>query len=358
MVEHRPSKPDTAVQFRSPAPNSSLMKEKISIIGAGSWGTTLGIILSKKGLDVELHSVFKYHNLKMLRERENRLFLKGVKFPPSLNINSSLRETLKNNEIIVIAIPVKFVVKIVKKIKKLNLPLKNKIFVSVSKGIEAKSLKRVSQIIEEELGISKIAVLSGPNIAKEVLEGIPSASILACKNKNIGKRLQLLFTNPTFRVYLHKDLIGVELGGALKNVIALSCGISDGLGLGTNTKAALVTRGLVEIIRLGQKLGAHPLTFWGISGLGDLVTTCFSPYSRNRAVGERIGRGKKLSRITAKMKMVAEGIETVKSAYQLSKKLNIDMPITKEVYAVLYQGKLPQKAVADLMNRPLKEEGY
>ncbi len=331
------------------------MKDKISIIGAGSWGTTLGVVLSKKGVAVQLHSVFKDYNLKMQRERENKLFLKGVKFPRNLQANSSLKEVLES-KIIIVAIPVKFVSGTLKKIKKYKPLIKNKIFVSVSKGIEAKSLKRVSQLIEKELKASKVAVLSGPNIAHEVLRGVPSTSILACKSKSIGEKLQLLFNTSTFRIYLHKDVAGVELGGALKNIIALSCGISDGLGFGTNTKAALATRGLAEITRLGEKLGANVSTFWGISGLGDLVTTCFSPYSRNRLVGEEIGKGKTLSEITGKMRMVAEGVDTVKSAFRLSKKLNVDMPITQQVYAVLYQGKSPKKAVADLMSRSLKAE--
>lgn len=332
-----------------------IMIEKISIIGAGSWGTTLGVVLAKKGVKVELHSVFKEHNLKMLKERQNSLFLKGAKFPSALSVNPSLKETLKN-EVIITAIPVKFIRSVLKKIKKQKIPLKNKIFVSISKGIEAKSLKRVSQIIKEELLTSKVAVLSGPNIAKEVLAGVPSAAILACKDKKIVKNLQVLFTGPAFRVYLRDDIAGVELGGSLKNIIAIACGISDGLGFGANTKAALVTRGLAEITRLGRKLGAGTSTFWGISGLGDLVTTCFSPYSRNRSLGEQIGRGKKVNIVSSKASMVAEGVETVKSAYKLSKKLGVDMPITCQVYAVLYKGKSPKKAVADLMARPLKAE--
>jgi len=331
------------------------MRENISIIGAGNWGTTLAIILSKKGINVTLHSVFKDHNAAMKKERENKTFLKGVKFPTSLNITSSLKQTLQNQRII-IAIPVKFIRRVLKKINKQNINFNEKIFVSVSKGIESKSLKRVSQIIEEELKIKNIGILSGPNIAREVLEGIPSASVLVYKKKTVGKRLQTLLSTSVFRVYLHNDIVGVEIGAALKNVIALACGISDGLGFGTNTKAALVTRGLVEIMRLGKKMGANPLTFWGISGLGDMTTTCFSPYSRNRQVGEKIGRGKKISVITKNMQMVAEGVETVKSAYKLSKELKVDMPITSEVYSVLYKGKSPQKAVSDLMRRPLKEE--
>ena len=331
------------------------MKEKLSIIGAGNWGTTLAVVFAKKGIKVELHSVFQEHNFQMRKERENKLFLKGVKFPGNLRINFSLKETL-GNELIILAIPAKFVRRVLKKIKSQKILSKNKVFISVSKGIEAGSLKRVSQIIKEELESPKVAVLSGPNIAKEVLKGIPSTSILSCKNKNLGKRLQLLFTNSTFRVYYHSDIVGVELGGALKNIIAIACGISDGLSFGTNTKAALVTRGLAEITRLGRELGARPETFWGASGLGDLVTTCFSPDSRNRSVGEQIGKGKKIADIIKKMNMIAEGVETVKSAYSLSKKLKVDMPITREVYAVLYRRKSPENAVADLMKRPLKAE--
>jgi len=331
------------------------MKERVAIIGAGNWGTTLAVVFSKNNINVELCSVFGEHNLKMQKERENCLFLKGVKFPPSLRISFSLKETLEN-EIIIVAVPVKFIRSTLREIKKQRIFIKGKTFVSVSKGIEVKSLKRASEIIKEELETKNIAVLSGPNIAKEVLNGVPSASVLACRKENIGKRLQLLFTNSTFRVYLSDDIVGVELGGALKNIIALSCGISDGLGFGTNTKAGLVTRGLAEITRLGKKLGANPSTFWGVSGLGDLVTTCFSPYSRNRFVGEQVGKGKRAAEVIKQMQMVAEGVETVKSAYNLSKKLNVDMPITKEVYAVLYRGKSPKKAVADLMTRPLGAE--
>lgn len=331
------------------------MREKISVIGAGSWGTTLAVVLSKKGVDVELHSVFDEHNLNMQEERENRLFLPGIKFPSRLTINLSLKEILQN-EVIIIAIPVKFVRGVLKKIGRQTVFLKDKVFVSISKGIEAKSLKRVSEIIKEELGEVNTAVLSGPNIAKEVLQGIPSASVIACKDEKTAHRLQVLFNTPVFRVYFHSDVIGVELGGALKNIIALSCGISDGLGFGANTKAALVTRGLVEMTRLGRKLGAQIQTFWGISGLGDIVTTCFSPHSRNRFVGEQIGKGKTLKEVLREMKEVAEGVETVKSVYQLSLKFKVDMPIAKEVYSVLYRRKSPQKAVSDLMTRSLKAE--
>jgi glycerol-3-phosphate dehydrogenase (NAD(P)+) len=331
------------------------MNQSISIIGAGSWGTTLAIILSKKGIKVNLHSVFAEHNYQMSLERENSQFLKGAKFPDSLAANPSLDQVLKN-KIIVVAIPVKYLRGALGKIKKEKISLKDKIFVSVSKGIESKSLKRVSQIIMEELGPVKVAVLSGPNIAKEVLAGVPSASLIACKDKKAAKELQTLFTTPNFRVYIHDDIAGVEIAAALKNVIAIACGISDGLGFGTNTKAALAARGLAEMSRLGNKMGARNNTFWGLSGIGDLVTTCFSPLSRNRTVGEQIGRGENLKKVLSNMDAVAEGLETVKSAYFLGKKLKVDLPITNEVYNMLYKNKPVKKAVYDLMNRPLKSE--
>ncbi len=332
------------------------MKESISIIGAGSWGTTLAINLARKKVRVKLYGVFHQHNLKMSRDRENKVFLPGVNFPPYLSVEPSLDNLLKE-DIILIAIPVKYVRKILKKIAFCRADFKKKVFLSVSKGIEIKTLKRVSEIINEELGVKKLAVLSGPTIAKEVAKGIPTAAVIASKDRRVGERLQKIFNSSNFRVYLHDDLVGVELSGALKNVIALSCGISDGLGFGTNTKSALITRGLVEMMRIGKELGAKPKTFWGISGLGDLATTCFSLHSRNRMVGEYIGRGQKLKDILAKMEMVAEGIDTVKSVYAISKKLKVDMPIAQEVYRVLYKNKTPHKAVEDLMRRSLKSEG-
>lgn len=333
------------------------MEEKISIIGAGSWGTTLAIIFARKGITVELYSVFGEHNYAMQRDGENRLFLKGQIFPSGLVINPSLIDTLKN-KILILAVPVQYMRAILKKIRQIKLPsLKGKVFVSVAKGIEEKTLHRPSQIILEELGNVKNAVLSGPTIAHEVVVGVPTTCVLASHSKGLVTQLQKVFSTNVFRVYSHDDVIGVELGGALKNVVAIACGISDGLGFGTNTKAALVTRGLVEIARLGEVMGARVSTFSGISGLGDLVTTCFSPYSRNRFVGEEIGKGKRVKEIIPKMKMVAEGVTTAKSGFKLAKKMNVDMPITQEVYYVLYKNKSPKCAVPDLMKRPLKAEG-
>ena len=331
------------------------MKEKICVIGAGSWGTTLAIMLAKKGLDTSLHSVFHDHNLKMIEHKENRDFLPQAKFPPALKIIPTLDKALQGN-IIIVAIPVKYIRRALLPIQKKKINFKGKIFVNVSKGIESESLKRVSQIIVEGLGRVDLAVLSGPNIAKEVLSGVPSTAVIAAHDQKIARRLQKIFTTPRFRVYTHTDVVGVELCGALKNIIAIACGISDGLGFGANTKAALLTRGLVEITRLGKKLGAHTQTFWGVSGLGDLATTCFSSHSRNRFVGEEIGKGKSLKEILGSMAMVAEGIETTRSAYLLAQKLKVDMPITKEVYNIIYKNKPLKKAVDDLMRRGLKPE--
>ena len=227
---------------------------------------------------------------------------------------------------------------------------------SVTKGIEIKTLKRISELIREELGGVRTAVLSGPTIAWEVAKGIPTTAVIASSSITLRKYLQAVFMTDRFRIYTNNDTTGVELGGSLKNVIAIACGISDGLGFGTNTKAALLARGLAEITRLGKAMGARASTFSGISGLGDLVTTCVSTHSRNRFVGEQIGKGKTLNQIRSHMEMVAEGVPTAKSAYELSLKYKVDMPITREVYAVLYNNKSPIKAVRDLMAREKKEE--
>jgi glycerol-3-phosphate dehydrogenase (NAD(P)+) len=244
---------------------------------------------------------------------------------------------------------------VLKKIKRLDFPRKA-MYLTVTKGIEISSLKRMSELITEELGGIKLAVLSGPTIAREVAAGVPTAAVIASRNKNLRKFLQKVFMTEKFRIYTNDDVIGVELGGSIKNVIAIACGISDGLGFGANTKAALLARGLAEISRLGRGMGAKVATFSGISGLGDLVTTCISPYSRNRFVGEQIGRGKSLLQIKRRMRMVAEGVATAKSAYKLCLKYKVDMPISKEIYSVLYKNKSPERAVRDLMTREKKEE--
>ncbi len=328
----------------------------ITILGAGSWGTTLAVVLSKqKQLKVNLWSAFKEQAESILSTRENKDFLPGISISRNIFVTSDLSEAL-TAEACITAVPVEFLRDILKKIDRTEIGLKNKFFLSVVKGIEIKNLKRPSEIIRDELSVNKVAVLSGPTIAKEVVKGLPTAVVISSENKLIAKRFQKTFQGTNLRVYRGYDLIGIELAGALKNVIAIACGISEGLGFGTNTKAALVTRGLVEIIRLGAKMGAKPETFWGIGGLGDLSTTAFSPDSRNRSVGQKIGQGLKLKDVLKNMKMVAEGVKTVKSVHALSKKYKVDMPIANEVYRVLYLNKSPLKAVRDLMSRPFKAE--
>ncbi|MCU0651731.1 MAG: NAD(P)-dependent glycerol-3-phosphate dehydrogenase [Candidatus Omnitrophica bacterium] len=327
----------------------------ISIIGDGGWGTTLAILLSKKGYPVTLWGAFKEYTDYLNKKRVNSKFLPGIKIPAGINITHDLNEALRDKELIVLAVPSQYLRKVIREFKKTGYPKKS-IYLSVTKGIEISTLKRISEIIKEELGPVKTAVLSGPTIAHEVAAGKPTTAVIASKNAVVRKRLQDIFITKRFRIYTNDDVIGVELGGSLKNVIAIACGISDGLGFGANTKAALLSRGLAEISRLGMKMGAKTSTFSGISGLGDLVTTCISQYSRNRFVGEQIGKGRKLSEIKSHMQMVAEGVPTTQSAYQLSLRYKVSMPITKEIYAVLYKNKSAQQAVKDLMTRKKKEE--
>lgn len=331
-----------------------MSKLRISILGDGGWGTTLAILLSKKGYPVTLWSAFKDYAQKMAKSRSNTKFLPGFKIPKEIKITADLKQAISGQEVIVLAIPSQYTRSVLKKIKRVY--SKKLIFVSVTKGIEIGSLKRISEIIYAELGPVKLAVLSGPTIAQEVARGIPTTAVAASQNVKVRKIVQDLFNTDRFRIYTNSDLLGVELGGSLKNVIAIACGVSDGLGFGTNTKAAILTRGLAEISRLGVAMGAKLKTFSGVSGLGDLVTTCISQQSRNRMVGELIGKGKKMREICQHMQMVAEGVPTAKSAYALSLKYKVDMPITREIYRLLYLNKDPIQTVKDLMTRKSKEE--
>jgi glycerol-3-phosphate dehydrogenase (NAD(P)+) len=330
------------------------MMRKISIIGDGGWGTTLAIHLSKKGHEVMLWSAFKSYAATLRRTRKNTKFLPGIKIPKAINITSEMQEAIEKSEIIVLAVPSCYVRKVLLKIKKTN--YKKRLFLSVSKGIEEGTHKRVSEIIYNVLGKINLSILSGPNIAYEVARGYPATCVIASKNIKHAKMLQRVFTNDKLRVYSSNDLCGVELGGSLKNIIAIAAGISDGLGFKMNAKAAIVTRGLVEMARFGVALGAKKETFNGLSGIGDLVTTCMSGHSRNHFVGQEIGKGKKLRDVIKHMDMVAEGVKTTKSVYELNKKHKINMPITTEIYKVLYKNKTPLEAVNDLMLREKKME--
>jgi len=334
------------------------MKERISILGAGSWGTTLALILArKKDAQITLWSPFADQVKSILAERENKTFLPSVKLPKQLFITTSLKEAFLS-DIIIIAVPVEYLRDTLQTIKRGVDNLKEKIFLSVMKGIEVDSLKRPSEIIQEELKISaqRIVALSGPTIAKEVAAGIPTVATVASLDKKNALKIQRIFKDTSLRIYTHQDIDAIETAGALKNIIAIACGVSDGLGFGTNTKSAIICRGLKEMIRFAKKLSIREDAFLGVSGIGDLCTTCFSEFSRNRCVGEKIGKGKTLQRVLQGMPMVAEGLTTTKAVYRLSKKYNIDMPITKEIYLILYKNKHPLKAVKDLMSRPLKAE--
>lgn len=328
---------------------------KITILGDGGWGTALAVILAQKGLRVCLWGAFKENIQAISRDKTNKKFLPGVKVPGKVELTWDLAAAIKEAELIVLAIPSQFLRQVLRRIK--GLDFSKVYFLSVVKGIEPGTLRRVSQAIKEELGDEiELAVLSGPTIALEAAKGIPTTAVVSSENTLLAKAVQNIFTTNRFRIYVNSDMAGVELGGSLKNVIAIACGISDGLGFGTNTKAALLSRGLAEISRLGLAMGARRETFGGLSGLGDLVTTCISRDSRNRLVGELIGRGKRLKDILAGMNSVAEGVVTAKSAYLLGRKHNVPMPISEEVYRVLYKDKSPLKAVNALMAREAKEE--
>lgn len=273
----------------------------IAVLGDGGWGTTLAILLANKGYQTTIWSAFKDYASILDKKRVNDKFLRGIKIPHSIKITADIEVAVKDANLIVLAIPSQYLRSVLKQLKKQAVS-KSAIYLSAAKGIEIGSLLRMSEVIHDELGPVNMAVLSGPTIAHEVAIGIPSTAVIASHSQGIRKHLQDIFTTERFRIYTSDDVAGVELGGSLKNVIAIACGISDGLGFGSNTKAALLSRGLAEIARLGSSQGAKIKTFSGISGLGDLVTTCISPYSRNRFVGEQIGKGKRYADIQKKCK--------------------------------------------------------
>lgn len=326
----------------------------IAILGDGGWGTTLAIYLSKKGYQVNLWGPFADYVRFLDKHRVNKKFLPGIKIPKGIVILDQLALAVKDTDLVVLSIPSKYALSVIRQLKKFQ--FSDKILLSVIKGIEKSTLRPISEIIYQELGNIPFAVLSGPTIAMEVASGIPSAAVVAAKDIRIAQKLQRVFSSESFRLYKNSDVLGVEIAGSVKNIIAIACGVCDGLGYGSNTKAAILTRGLAEMTRLGVTLGAQRQTFYGLSGLGDMVTTCFSPRSRNRSVGEQLGGGKSIARITQAMEMVAEGVTTVKAIFILSKKLNVSMPITREVYNIIYQRKNPLTAVKDLMTRELTSE--
>ncbi len=329
-------------------------KYSIGVIGDGAWGTTLAVLLAEKGYPVTVWGAFPDYVHQVSKTRENVKFLPGVRIPPTVCFSSELEHVLAVAEMVILATPSQYLSGVLKQIRKCQ--YKGKPFVSVVKGIDPATLMTMSQVIKQELGNIPLAVLSGPTIAIEVARKIPTTAVIACKDHVLAKELQQIFSCGHFRIYTNDDVRGVELCGSVKNVIALACGICDGLGFGTNTKAALLTRGLVEMARLGKILKARPETFVGLTGLGDLATTCFSPNSRNRSVGYELGKGRTIKDILASMDSVAEGVLTAKAVHGLAKKLKIEMPITEAVYKIIYKGKSAQKIVHDLMSRTLKRE--
>ena len=323
---------------------------KISVLGAGSWGTTLACLLADNGHDVYLWE-FDEETAKKL-DKERKLPFIGGDVPLSIKISSNLN-IINETETVVFVVPSHFLRSTLSSIKKANIDISDKLVISATKGIENETFLRCSQIIEDFYPAlkDKIVALSGPTHAEEVSKKIPTAILSASKNKQNAIQCRDIFINNYFRVYTSDDIVSVELGASLKNVFALACGIIDGLSFGDNTKAAIVSRGITELVKFGIALGGKEHTFYGLSGVGDLIVTCFSKHSRNRNLGELLASGKTLEQAEKELKMVAEGVKTAISAYNLGKKLNIETPIIDEIYAVLFKNKKPQQAVYDLMTR-------
>lgn len=331
------------------------MKEvKIAVLGAGSWGSALAILLAKKGHSVDMWSRDRQQVEDMLESRENKKYLAKIKFPENLNITNDIEEAINYKDILLLAVPTHSIRQLLEDNK--HLIDEDQIIVNLAKGIENSSLMRISDIVAEILENNKYVMLSGPSHAEEVGLDIPTTVVSASTCEATAEYIQDVFMTPKFRVYTNPDVTGVELGGALKNIIALTAGISDGLGYGDNTKAALMTRGIVEIARLGVKLGAEDATFSGLAGIGDLIVTCTSMHSRNRRAGILIGEGRSVEDATKEVGMVVEGIKTTKSAYQLAKKHGVSMPITEELYKVLYEESNVRNSVDNLMGRSKKDE--
>jgi glycerol-3-phosphate dehydrogenase (NAD(P)+) len=327
-----------------------------AVLGDGAWGTAIALLLAQDpNHDVRLWSA-RSENARILEERrENIRLLPGVPIPPSVKLTGDIREAVANTELWIVAVPTVYLRETLARIQP-GLPPDRRPILSLTKGVEIETFLRPTEIICQILGKRGTAVLSGPSHAEEVSRGLPASLVVASDELALARRIQEWFSTDRFRVYTSSDVTGVELGGALKNIIGIAAGISDGLELGDNAKSALMIRGIVEIVRFGVALGAERTTFYGLAGLGDLITTCVSRHGRNRHLGERLARGERLPEILAGMRMVAEGIYTTRSVYERALQLQIEMPITTEVYQVLYAGKDPKAAVNDLMTREPKSE--
>jgi glycerol-3-phosphate dehydrogenase (NAD(P)+) len=333
---------------------SSVPIQRAMVLGDGGWGTTLALLLARRGVQVALWSPFLEQSRELARARENRRFLPGVALPESIVFTADPFAATQGAELAVSAIPTQYLRASLEKFEDAlagTVPV-----VSASKGLEIETLHRPSEIIASVLGERPVCVLSGPSHAEEVSRGQPASVVAASHASGLARLVQEAFTSDAFRVYTSDDPTGAELGGALKNVIALAAGISDGLGLGDNAKAALLTRGMAEMARFGKSRGARVETFFGLTGIGDLVTTCCSVHSRNRSVGEAIGRGEKLADVLERMEMVAEGVFTTKALFGPEAEDAVDMPIAREVHAILFENKDPRAAVLDLMRREPAQE--
>ncbi|MEY2479081.1 MAG: glycerol-3-phosphate dehydrogenase [Verrucomicrobiota bacterium] len=327
---------------------------RTAVIGAGGWGTALAVLWSKRGNQIILWGNNPERVARLQRQRENSEHLAGIKVPVSVNVTADLSECA-DADLVVFVTPSTALREIAMRFRDAA-PHSRAVLLSCTKGIEHRTGKRMSEILEEIFPSQRIAVLSGPNLAVEVSRDLPTATVLGCRDPECAIQLQEFLSAPRFRIYTSEEITGIELGGALKNVFAISAGVGDGIGLGDNSKAALVTRALAELLRLGMAMGGQPQTFYGLSGAGDLIATCFSQHSRNRRVGEELGRGKSLPEITATLRTIAEGIPTTKSAYECARALSIDTPIIDQTYAVIYDGKRPLDAMEELLHRDLKAE--
>jgi glycerol-3-phosphate dehydrogenase (NAD(P)+) len=335
--------------------------ERVAVIGAGSWGTALAIMLADKGVSSVLWT--RRHDAceTMSRERENRKYLPGFRLPEQLEITADMKRAVAGADCVLLVVPshgMRHAVEQMRDVYAGGVPFPS-VFVTASKGIENSTLMTMTEVICDVMGDTvETAVLSGPSFAVEVADRQPTAVTVAVRNDELGRELQHLFATEFFRVYLSHDIIGLELGGAVKNVLAIAAGICDGMGLGTNTRAALITRGLAEMSRLGVRAGAQPLTFAGLGGLGDLVLTCTGALSRNRKVGLMLGQGQGIENIMKSMTMVAEGVRTAKSLFHLARRYNVQTPVIDQVYRVLYEGLQPSEALKELMARPPVHELY
>ncbi|WP_366922344.1 NAD(P)H-dependent glycerol-3-phosphate dehydrogenase [Metallumcola ferriviriculae] len=333
------------------------MNRKVAVVGAGSWGTALGVLLAEKGMNVSLWARREECVREINEQRSNSHYLPDIVIPENITATGDLEAAVKDKEMLVLAVPSQAVRQVLRQMAPV---LGDQLAViNTAKGLEMETGLRLSQVMMEELPgplKQRVAVLSGPSHAEEVSRHLPTAVVATALEKQVAEQVQDLFMAPSFRVYTHSDLTGVELGGALKNIIALCTGISDGLGYGDNTKAALMTRGLAEMARLGVAMGAELMTFAGLAGMGDLVVTCTSMYSRNRRAGIQLGQGKKMPQILKDMGMVVEGVKTTRVAYRLSRDKGVEMPITEEAHQVIYEEQNPREGVANLMLRDKTEE--